>query len=129
MLGCNGLIYPISYDFNIQAHSQDEKVLSCNPDTIHKVNEILSKIPVQYGYVYTKPDIGECHDYTALCHKSDVDTAMFFFYKKFHIEIRGGIRKEETNLLGMDLLKALQNAFPNYRFEYKVETKCLSILN
>ena len=68
-------------------------------------------------------------DFTALSHKTDVDTAIFFFHKKFHIEIRGGPSKKRYHELSMEILKALREAFPDHEFIYKREQVQGSLLS
>ena len=131
--GCNGLIYPVSYEVNIHTFDKNNKAVSCDSKTIKIVDETISKISSKYGYSIAKGyDLvtGEKYDFiTCFYLKKDTQRAMFFWHKNFHIEIRGDTKKKQTHKLGEEILKALEKKFPEYKFEFEAKWIRKSILS
>jgi len=133
IVGCNGLIYPVSYEVNIHAFDKDKKAVNCDPKTITYVNKTISKIALKYGYTLAQGyDLvtGEKYNFvTCFYLEKDTKRAMFFRHKNFHIEIRGNTKEKQTHKLGEEILKALEKKFPKYKFKFEAKWIRQSILS
>ena len=131
--GCNGLIYPVSYEVNIHAFDKNEKNVFCDSKTIKIVDETISRIASKYGYTRAQGyDLvtGKKYDFiTCFYLEKDTQRAMFFRHKNYHIEIRGDTKKKETHKLGEEILRALEKKFPEYKFRFEAKWIRQSILS
>ncbi|MCP3967373.1 MAG: hypothetical protein GY750_08455 [Lentisphaerae bacterium] len=124
LLGCNGLIYPVSYEVNIRAYNKEDKRVTCDSKIIKNVNSIILKRAWKLGYRYSEDEWQDdflLKNNLVLHNKYDVDKALFFRNSNFHIEIRGSTAKDDTQKLGMEILKALKEAYPEYKFKYEAK--------
>ena len=134
LMGCNGLIYPMAYEVNIRAFDKEGKVVCCDLKTIRKVNKLISKISLKYGFTYSHQSTnkdsktGKLDPVSCFYRKDDIYTSLFFYYNDFCIVISRRASKEPVHKLGVEILKALEKEFPQYKFKFKAKWIRLSIL-